>query len=114
MKNPLAQFVARSPASIIDDVREEAARVCDETARWQRGERGPLRTPDVHPLIAEGSDAAFGVAAEVAMAVGNALSAKGQRFTVDFPWTMAATLLRGGWQRGHRIELHVIGKERPS
>lgn len=94
----------------IDSVREDAARCCDETARWQRGERGPLRTPDAFPLTAEFSDGAFGVASEVALAVAQALKQAGVWFDLAFPWSMAATLLRAGWQREHRLQPHVIRK----
>lgn len=104
--NPLDEFVATTPAVVFEEVREEAARVCDETARYMRGERGPLRMPP-NP---EFRDMAFGVASEVAMTVANALKSIKQRFTADFPWITAATLLRAGWKRGHRLEPHVIGK----
>ena len=106
MSDPIARFVAKAPP--IDAVRDEAARCAEETARWQRGERGPLRMP--HGIVnGEFSDAAFGVAGEVAMVVGEAMKAAGQRFTVDFPWSTAATLLRNGWQRGHRLLAHQLG-----
>lgn len=104
--NPLDQFLANDPPTI-DSVREDAARICDETARWQRHERGPLRAGG---LMSEGSDAAFGVAAEVAMVVGDALKANRMRFRSDFPWSTAAMLLRNGWQRGHKLLTHEVGK----
>lgn len=109
MKNApeLDKFIASAPP--IDTVREDAARCAEETAKWQRGERGPLRTPH-HGLLSEFSDAAFGVAAEVAMEVARAMKSKRVRFTVDMPWNLAAALLRGGWQRGHRLLPHVIEK----
>lgn len=106
--NPLELFLANAPPSI-DSVREEATRVCEETARWQRGERGPLRTP-ADGLLSEGSDAAFGVAGEVAMVVGDALKERGIRFDPAFPWATAATLLRNGWQRGHKLIAQDLAK----
>jgi hypothetical protein len=109
--DPMERFIAHSPP--IDDVREEAARCASETARWERGERGPLRMPS--GLIAgEFSDAAFGVAAEVAMEVAGAMKAAGQRPGVHLPWSVAATLLRAGWQRGQRVLAHRVGKGGPS
>lgn len=106
MNDPMSRFVAQAPP--IDSVREEAARCAHETARWQRGERGPLEMP--RGLIGgEFSDAAFGVAAEVAMVVGEAMKAAGERFTSDFPWSTAATMLRNGWQRGHKLFAQEVG-----
>ena len=105
-RDPIADFVAHAPP--IDTIREDAARCAEETARWERGERGPLRMP-TGLVGGEFSDAAFGVAAEVAMVVADALKAKGQRFTLDFPWSMAAQLLRRGWQRGHRLVAFQVG-----
>ena len=96
----------------IDPVRDEAARCAEETARWERGERGPLRMPS-GLVSGEFSDAAFGVAAEVATKVGNALLGKGRRYRIDMPWDTAAKLLRGGWQRSHRLMTHVVGEEPP-
>jgi hypothetical protein len=107
----LDEFVAQAPP--IDSVREEAARCAEETGRWQRGERGPLRMPG-RDLLPEFSDTAFGVAAEVAMIVGDAMKRAGTRFDVAFPWTMAATLLRSGWQRGHKLVGHVVDEENAS
>lgn len=101
-------FVAQSPP--IDAVREEAARCAEETARWQRGERGPLRMPR-GIVNGEFSDAAFGVAAEVAMVVAGAMRSVGKRFTMDMPWSTAASMLRNGWQRGHRLVAYEVGKE---
>lgn len=92
-----------------DEVREEAARCCDETARHQRGERGPLRTPD-RSSDPEFCDAALGVAAEVADVVAATLRRARQRFTADFVWSTAAMLLRNGWQRGHKLVPHVVGR----
>jgi hypothetical protein len=104
------KFAAQAPS--IDDVRDGAARCAEETARWERGERGPLRMP--HGLIAgEFSDAEFGTAGEVATKVGNALLARGQRFRPELAWSTAAKLLRGGWQRGHQLLAHVVGGEEP-
>jgi len=103
----MSRFVAQSPP--IDTVREEAARCAEETARWERGERGPLRMP--RGLInGEFSDAAFGVAAEVAVVVAAAMRAAGQRFTIDMPWSTAAHMLRNGWQRGHRLVAYETGR----
>ncbi len=103
MDNPwLKKFLANAPP--IDDVREDAARCCEETARYVRKERGPLRDPISHGILAEFPDAAFGVASEVAEAVAEAMVLTGAGFTADMPWTLAATLLRNGWQRGHRIQ----------
>jgi hypothetical protein len=56
----------------------------------------------------EFTDAEFGVAAEVATEVARAFRAAGVRFRVDQPWSMAAVLLRAGWQRGHKLLPHVI------
>lgn len=107
----MSKFVAQAPP--IDTVRDEAARCAEETARWQRGERGPLRMP--RGLInGEFSDAAFGVAAEVAMVVADAMRSAGQRFTMDMPWSTAAKMLRNGWQRGHRLVAYEAGKGSPS
>lgn len=107
MKGPVEDFVAHAPP--IDTVRDEAARCAEETARWERGERGPLRMP--RGLVAgEFSDAAFGTAGEVAGLVGDAMVASGQRFVAAFAWSTAATMLRNGWQREHRLMAHVIGK----
>ncbi len=105
----LQLFIAGTPASIVDDVRDEAARCADETARQERGERGPLRLPS-GLVPGEFSDAACGVAAEVAMIAADALRAAGLRFNPDFPWSTAATLLRSGWKRGQRITSLVLGR----
>jgi hypothetical protein len=105
MSDWIEKFAAQAPP--IDDVRENAARCAEETARWERGERGPLRMP--RGLIAgEFTDAEFGTAAEVATTVGDALTARGQRFRPEFAWSTAAKLLRNGWQRGHRLMAQVI------
>lgn len=109
MTSPMDEFVANTTADVIDRVREEAARCCEETAKWQRGERGPLVQP-TRLIGGEFSDAAFGVAGEVAMIVGEAFKEANARFRVDMPWDIAAKLLRSGWKRGHRILPHVIGK----
>lgn len=107
----LTEFIAKSPP--VDVVRDEAARCAEETARYERGERGPLHMP--RGLVdGEFSDAAFGVAAEVATAVGDALRATGKRFQPAMVWATAARLLRAGWQRGHRMAAVEIGKGEPS
>ena len=94
----------------IDEVREEAARCCDETARWGRGERGRVLNPMDDGILGEFSDAAFGVASEVAMAVAEAFRSVHVRFAFDMPWSVAASMLRHGWQRGHKIAPQVIKK----
>ena len=107
MSEWIDKFVAQSPP--VDEVRADAARCAEETARYERGERGPLRTP--RGLVpGEFTDAAFGVAAEVATVVGEALRISGARFTAALCWSTAATLLRAGWQRGQRISPHVVGR----
>ena len=101
------RFVAQAPP--IDDVREEAARCAEETAKAERGERPPLRTLLNGPaILAEFSDAAAGTAAEVAMQVGEAMKRVRVKWSAAFAWDLAAKLLRGGWQRGHRLESHVV------
>ncbi len=65
-------------------------------------------------LSGEFSDAAFGVAAEVSLVVARSLIATGRRFHTALCWEMAANLLRGGWQRGHRLMAHEIGQGQPS
>jgi hypothetical protein len=89
----------------VDDVREEAARCCEETARMERGERGRVLGPHDGPQC-EFSDDAFGVAAEAATVVCDALKRAGAGFSVDLPWTLAAGMLRAGWQRGLAIEFN--------
>lgn len=107
----IARFVAQSPP--IDEVRDEAARCAEETAKAERGDRGPIRTPS--GLIAgEFSDAAFGVAAEVASLVGEALRATGKRFRSHLCWSTAAELLRSGWQRGQKLRTMQTGRGAPS
>lgn len=110
MSNPTDEFISRHSAAgqTIDDVREGAARVADETSKYMRGERGRLRMPPgPNP---EGTDAEFGVAAEVAMIVANAIRATGVRFRADMPWATAAKLLRAGWQRGHKLVAQELAK----
>lgn len=107
-------FVESTNSKIVDKVREEAARVCEETAKVIRGERGPLRTPDVYKLTAEFSDAAFGVASEVTLAIAEAVIGAGCRMELDQYWTVGASLLRAGWKRGQRIEGFAVGKGAPS
>lgn len=108
--DPLEAFIRQAPP--IDDVREEAARCATETARAERGERPRLRGPDDSPLLAEFSDAAFGVAAEVATIVGEGLLAAGIGFRMPFVWDTAARLLREGWQRGHKFVAHKVAAAR--
>lgn len=104
--NPLDKFVAQAPP--IDSVRDGAARCCEETARWQRGERTRVLNPLDDGILGEFSDAEFGVAAEVATEVARAFRTAGVGFKSDQPWDFAARLLRAGWQRGHRLLPHVI------
>lgn len=106
--NPLDKFIAIAPP--IDEVRHEAARCCEETAKYERGERAALRLSE-NPLLSEFRGEAAGTAAEVAMIVMHALKAKGYRATTDFYWDVAAKLLRNGWKRGDRILGHVVGKD---
>ena len=108
--NPLDKFVASSPASILDTVREEAARCCDETARFMRGERGRLLNPVDDGVRAEFSDSAFGVAGEVAMVVARAMASAGVQLDAATPWSTAAVMLRNGWQRGHKLVPQVLRK----
>lgn len=111
MATPLDKFVRVSPP--IDAVREEAACCADETAKMERGERGPVRICD-NRLVSEFSGEAAGVAAEVALIVKDALKAQRVRFDAAFCWSTAATLLRSGWQRGHSLIGHVAGAKEPS
>lgn len=92
-------MVASNPP--IDEVREEAARVCEETARWERGERVRLQN-------GEFSDGAFGVSSEVTIAVFRALRATGKRVKPEIVWDTAARLLRAGYQRGASIIAHEV------
>jgi len=103
-----------SVAPLIDDHRDEAARVCEETARYERGERQPLRLDPNDISNHEFSDAAAGIAAEVAMEVSDALKAARVRCPPADVWAMAARLLRSGWQRGHRLQPIVTGRGAPS
>lgn len=105
-REAIDRFTKAAPP--IDEVRDDAVRACVETARWLRGEREALRTPDVNPLTAEASDAAFGVAAEVALAVGEAMVKLRAPSREDMPWDVAGEMLRSGWQRGHKIVPHVV------
>ena len=100
----VARFVAQAPP--IDDVRDEAARCCEETARAERGERPPVRCDTT--LLSEFSDAAAGTAAEVALKVGEQMRRTGAKWNSAFAWETAAKLLRSGWKRGDRLESHVI------
>lgn len=88
----------------IDDHREDAARCCEETARFERGERTPLRLDPADIPNNEFSDAAAGIAAEVAMAVFAACKQAGAGVYPAVCWDLAAKLLRSGWQRGHRLQ----------
>lgn len=107
MANPIDRFVDVAPP--IDDVRADAARCADETARYSRGERGPLRMTD-SPLTSEFSGEAAGTAAEVALVVAKSLKASGAKFDAALCWSTAATLLRNGWQRGHKLVGYVTNK----
>lgn len=84
----------------IDEVREEAARCCDETAKMERGERVEIGT-GLNGKPAEFTDAAFGVANEVALIVGESIRSSGLRARADFCWSTAAAMLRNGWKRGN-------------
>jgi hypothetical protein len=110
MKNPIDKFVEVAPP--IDKVREEAARCAEETAKMERGERGPLRMTE-DPLTSEFTGYAAGTAAEVAMIVAAALKASRVQIDPAFCWDTAAKLLRSGWQRGHLLMGHVIGESAP-
>jgi hypothetical protein len=90
----------QAQAPDVDEVREEAARCAEETARWERSVRAK-------PLRGEFSDDAFGVAGEAAIVVLSALKAAGAGFSVDLPWDLAAGLLRAGWQRGQAMEINL-------
>lgn len=99
----------------IDEVREEAARCCDETAKMERGERGALGTPGVDGRGGEFTDAAFGVACEVALIVGGAIRSTGRRARPDFCWSTAAVMLRTGWNRGQKlVPMDLTKSGRPS
>lgn len=108
--NPLKAFIMVAPP--IDHVRDEAARCAEETAKFERGERGPVRMTTNPSLLSEFSGEAAGVAAEVAMVVKNALQEAGQRVVPAFCWSTAATLLRNGWQRGHKLKGIVVGEHK--
>jgi|SRR6185436_4535745 len=97
-------------APLIDDHREDAARVCEETASYERGERPPLRLDSADIEHNEFSDAAAGIAAEVAMEVSDALKAARVRCPPSDVWAIAAKLIRSGWQRGHRLQPIVTGR----
>src|SRR6185369_3867726 len=105
---PLDNFLRVAPP--IDDHREDAARVCEETARYERGERPPLRLDQNDIEHNEFSDSAAGIASEVAMGVLDALKAARVRLTPAVCWDIAAKLLRSVWQRGHRIQPIVTGR----
>ncbi len=91
----------------VDEVRDEAARCCDETARYERHERSVLR-PD------EFSEGALAVALEVAFVVGDAMKAAGMGWQPELPWTAAALLLRAGWKRGDEVRPFAAGGGLPS
>ena len=99
-------FQATTSKDVVELVRDEAALLWRDRA-LRAGERD---RPRADGLASEFSDAAFGVAAEVASAVGEALRASGRPFHPALAWDAAAALLRNGWKRGHRILPHVIGK----
>lgn len=107
----LDKFLAVAPP--IDDFREEAARVCEETARYERGERAALRLDPNDIANNEFSDSAAGIAAEVATTVSAALKRSGMAALVcpEQVWNLAANLLRGGWQRSHRLQPMVTRGE---
>jgi hypothetical protein len=108
MTDPVDKFLSVAPP--IDAVREEAARCAEETAKMERGERGPLRLTE-DPRTSEFSGEAAGTAAEVAMVVMEALKAQGVRAPPVFCWMTAAMLLRNGWQRGHKLVGHTVGEK---
>ena len=99
---PLDRFLRVAPP--IDDHRDDAARCCEETARFERGERPALRLDPADLEHNEFSDAAAGIASEVAMAVLAAFKQARARVYPAVCWDLAAQLLRSGWQRGHRIQ----------
>lgn len=108
MGDPVDDFQGATPSAVIDENREQAARVCDETAKFMRGERGRLLNPIEHGLRAEFTDEAYGVAGEVAGVVNDALREGKARMPADKAWEIAAKLLRGGWQRGHKLKPMVV------
>lgn len=108
--NPLKAFIKVAPP--IDQVRDEAARCADETAKFERGERGPVRMTTSFSLLSEFSGEAAGVAAEVAMVVMEACKEAGQPVTSAFCWSTAATMLRNGWQRGHKLKGMVVKEQK--
>jgi hypothetical protein len=117
VRDPIAEFAANigAASSLLAHAVDHVGR--GETARPERGERGPLRRPDTHGIRAEFSDDAFGVAAEVAVLVSRALvtaraksHGKKLRWTADKPWTVAARLLRAGWKRGESLQPHIISE----
>src|ERR1700753_1010216 len=95
------------------ELREGAARICDETARWERGERGPLRTP-ANSLMPEGTDEAFGIAALAGAAAGEAMVGARMGFKASLAWSSAAVLLRAGWSPGEPVKALAVGQSVPS
>lgn len=93
---------------ITADLRAGGARICRETARWERGERGPLRTP-LDSDDPEGSDDEFGVAGAAGTAVGLAIKAARVRCKVCDAWDEAALLLESGWSPGDDVRAMVVG-----
>lgn len=98
----------------IDEVREDAARCCDETAKMELGQRTEVGT-GLNGKDAEFSDAAFGVANEVALTVGRAIRMTGRRVHPSVCWSTAARLLRQGWTRGAELYgIDITDPKRPS
>jgi hypothetical protein len=93
---------------IPDALSEETARVCEETARYVSGRRGVLRTL-LNSADPEFSDAAFGLAADVADSVVIAIRATGMWPGQEAVWLTAAAMLRGGYKRGQRVVASAPG-----
>jgi hypothetical protein len=91
------------------EIREEAARVCDETARMERGERSRLRCGSIEDA-GEFSDSAFGLAGTAAKAVADALRSTGKRFHPSLGWSTAGRLLRAGWSPGQQIVAQEVAQ----
>lgn len=101
-------------APTIDEHRDDAARLCEETARQERGERPPLRIDPTDGASTEFSDSAAWIAAEVATVVSHAVKSARRRAAPDQVWDIAAKLLRSGWQRGHKLVGMSVGGGTPS
>ncbi len=85
-----------------DLFREEAARVCDETARFERGERDEIGADEF-------GDLAYGLAADAAYAVSAAVPARHVHlWSPAHVWDAAALALRAGWQPGIELDLVEI------